>query len=176
MISQSHHSVLHHSRYIACACAAATLLTVSCSDVTMSPSSPSKVDSFGSPAGASFSALSDSAIALPVSQPRCPSVAPFDVPFVIVVRPNGVRGLRVTQLQLQFTDSTGARMPSVTLAAPVPITQFGTALEASRGDLRFPVRMGIGCGVERLGTIVVQVTTRDGNGRSGSGSVSVAVR
>jgi hypothetical protein len=67
-------------------------------------------------------------------------------------------------------------MPTITLPAPVPTSQFGSALEASRGDLRFPLSMGIGCGVGRSGTISVHFNTRDGRGRHGSGHLSVSVR
>jgi hypothetical protein len=67
-------------------------------------------------------------------------------------------------------------MPTVTLPAPVPTTEIGSALADSRGDLRFPLSMGIGCGVGRSGTISVEFNTRDGRGRLGSGHLSVSVR
>ena len=173
MISQSHFGVHNRSRSVACLLAAATLVAASCSrEVSTSPSGPTKVDT----STVSVNALSDSVIAEPVNRPLCPSVAPFNVPFGIVVRPNRVSGLVVTRIQMQFTDSAGAQMPPVTLAAPLPITQFGTALAASRDDLRFSLSMGVGCGVERRGTIIVEVETRDAQGRRGTGRVSVSVR
>ena len=168
-------SVHASRRFAPFALLAATLLLVSCGDVAVNPASPSEAKTLESAGGASFSALSDTVVALPVRQPRCPSVAPLDVPFVLIVRPNDQLGLVVTQLQMQFTDTSGVQMPSVTLPAPLPTTQFGSALSASRGGLQFPLRLGIGCGVGRSGTIVVQVTTRDAQGRLGSGSVRIAV-
>jgi hypothetical protein len=77
---------------------------------------------------------------------------------------------------MQFTDSARVTMPPVTLTAPVPITQFGTALADTLADQRFSLNLGIGCGVGRSGTIVIHVDTRDAHGRTGSGQVSVIVR
>jgi hypothetical protein len=173
MISRSHFGVHNRSRYVACLLAAATLVAASCSDVSMNSTGPTKVESSST---VSVNALSNSVIAEPVSRPLCPSVAPFNVPFGIVVRGNGVAGLVVTRIQMQFTDSAGAQMPPVTLAAPLPITQFGTALAASRDDQRFSLSMGVGCSVERRGSIMVEVETRDAQGRRGTGRVSVSVR
>jgi hypothetical protein len=173
MISRSHFGVHIHSGYIACVLAAAALVATSCSEVSTNPTGPTKVESSST---VSVNALSDTVIAEPVNRPVCPSVAPFTVPFGIVVRGNGVAGLVVTRIQMRFTDSAGAQMPPVTLAAPLPITQFGTALAASRDDQRFSLSMGVGCGVERRGTIMVEVETRDGQGRRGTGHVSVSVR
>jgi hypothetical protein len=165
------------SSFIALGFLAATLLTASCGDVATSPASPSNVESFGMAGGSvSVAAMPETAATIGVKQPRCPLVAPFEVPFVVVVHPSGLQGLVVTQLQMQFTDSSGLAMPSITLPAPLPTTPFGSALEAARGDLRFPVTMRIGCGVGRTGTILVHVATRDGSGRLRSGNVSVTVR
>lgn len=168
-----------HSRslLVACAVLVSTLVMLSCGDGATSPASPSNVDSLGlASGGVSVGASPDRAVAFGVKQPRCPSIAPFDVPFVVVVHPNGLQGLIVTQIQMQFTDSSGVAMPSITLPAPVPTTPFGSALDAARGDLQFPVRMGIGCGVGRTGTIRVDVHTRDGSGRHRSGMVSLPVK
>jgi hypothetical protein len=173
MISRFHFGVHIHSRYIACVLAAAALAATSCSDVSMNSTGPTKVESSST---VSVNALSNSVIAEVVNHPVCPSVAPFNVPFGIVVRGTGVAGLVVTRIQMQFTDSAGAQMPPITLAAPLPITQFGTALAASRDDQRFSLSMGVGCGVERRGIIMVEVETRDPQGRRGTGRVSVSVR
>jgi hypothetical protein len=174
MISDRYFGVPIRSRCLACTLAA-TLAAASCGEVSMSPASPTKVDS-PTASTASISAQSHTVIAEPVSHSFCPSVAPFNAPFVIVVRPNGLPGLVVTRVRMQFTDSAGVAMPPVTLAAPVPITQFGTALAETLADQRFSLRLGIGCGVGRNGTIVIQVDTRDAQGRMGSGQVRVAVR
>lgn len=172
-----HNFRVSRSLLIACAIVALALAGAACGDDAMLPTGPTTAAPQAGieTAGASFGLVSDSVVAQPVSNARCPSVAPFDFPFVLVVRPNDQVGLVVTQLQMQFTDANGVQMPSVTLPAPVPTTQFGSALAASRGGLQFPLRMGIGCGVGRSGTIVVQVTTRDASGRSGSGSVTIGV-
>jgi len=173
MISRFPFGVHVPSPYIACVLAATALAATSCSDVSINSTGPTKVESSST---VSVNALSNSVIAEVVNHPVCPSVAPFNVPFGIVVRGTGVAGLVVTRIQMQFTDSAGAQMPPVTLAAPLPITQFGTALAASRDDQRFSLSMGVGCGVERRGTIMVEVETRDAQGRRGTGHVSVSVR
>jgi hypothetical protein len=122
-----------------------------------------------------FSTTSTTVIAQPVNNAFCPSIAPFNVPIVLVVRPNGSVGLVVTQVRLQFTDNTNRQMPQVTLPAPLPITQFGDALTNSRDALAFSLSLGVGCGIGQTGTVVVLVDTRDGHGRMSTGSVSVNV-
>ncbi len=152
--------------------AAAALAAAACSGRT--PTNPTTFSSV--PAHVSFSTASTTVSAVPVVNPQCPATAPFRVPIVVLVSPNGVASLAVTQIQLQFTDTSGVRMPAVTLAAPVPITQFGDALEASRDAFQFPVSLGIGCGVGRLGTVVIIVDARDGHGRHHTGRMGVNVR
>ena len=113
-----------------------------------------------------------------IAQPRnsfsCPFVTPFFAPMVIVVQPDGTPGFAVTRITLNFTDTSGQAAPQVTLTAPVPTTQFGTALEQSRG-LSFATTPGFGCGVGRTGTLVVVVDTRDGMGHTNSARMSVGV-
>jgi hypothetical protein len=87
-----------------------------------------------------------------------------------------VPDLFVNQIELQVTDILGSSLPTITLPAPVPTREFGSALAAARGDLRFPLNMGIGCGVGRSGTLSVHFNTRDGRGREGSGDLKVNVR
>lgn len=173
MISRFPFGVHIPSPYIACVLAATALAATSCSDVSINSTGPTKVESSST---VSVNALSNSVVAEVVNHPVCPSVAPFNVLFGIVVRGTGVGGLVVTRIQMQFTDSAGAQMPPVTLTAPVPTTQFGTALATSRADQRFSLSMGVGCGVDRRGSIMVEVETRDGQGRRGTGRVSVSVR
>ena len=162
---------------ILCALGALTLATA-CSDNATSPTSPSSPSSQANVEAprASFGLASDIVVAQPVSYWQCPFTPPYAVPFVVFVDRNGDSALVVTQFQLRFTDTGGMSMPMVTLPAPVPTTQFGSALSESRGDLRFPLSLGIGCGVGRAGTISVHFNTRDGRGHAGSGHLNVSVR
>jgi hypothetical protein len=124
----------------------------------------------------SVSTTSPIALAQPVSNPLCPSVAPFNVPLVIVVQPDGVGAVVVTAIRIQFSDTSGISMPQVTLPAPVPTTQIGSALANARSTQAFPVTLGIGCGTGHIGIVQIFVETRDAQGRTGSGRVTVSVR
>jgi hypothetical protein len=124
---------------------------------------------------ATISALSDNIVAQPIAQPFCPTVSPFTVPFVVVVNPNGSTGFVVNNFQMNFTDIAGTHLPSVTVPAPVPIQEFGTELTNAR-DLRFPLSMGIGCGVGRSGVIVVSFDGTDQRGHKSTGNVKITVR
>jgi hypothetical protein len=174
MITDRH--LRHHSHLIAFAVIA--LAAASCSDDAASPTAPTitapqaSIETSGIP----LALASDTVVAHPVSNPRCPSVAPFLVPFLLTISPNNVPDLVVTQIQMQFTDIMGSTLPTITLPAPMPTREIGSALAAARGDLRFPLNMGIGCGVGRSGTLSVHFNTRDGRGREGSGDLKVNVR
>ena len=126
---------------------------------------------------ASFSvgATSQTAIAQRVNDFRCPTISPFSVPIVVVVQSNSPDALVVTEMRLQFVDSSGARMPQVTLPAPLPTTQFGTALAEARAAQSFPFTLGIGCTTGHIGNLVIVVDTRDALGRRGSGQTTVMV-
>jgi hypothetical protein len=130
---------------------------------------------FSTASKVSVSTTSSLALAQPVNNPRCPSVAPFSVPLVIVVQPD-VSTVVVTGIRMQFFDTSGMSMPQVTLPAPVPTTQIGTALADARSAKVFPVTLGIGCGTGHLGDVQILVETRDAQGRTGSGRASVTVR
>jgi hypothetical protein len=149
--------------------AAVSLAASACDD---DPTRETRPTTFAS-SSVSFSAQSTTVFAQPVGNAFCPRVAPFSVPMVVVVRPGGALDLVVTNIQLQFTDTLGRQQPQVTLPGPVPVTQFGDALDRA---LRFPVTLGIGCGVGRTGTVVVIVQTRDRPGRHDSGRLSFEVR
>jgi hypothetical protein len=151
----------------------AAFLSASCSsgpDASLNLTQPTQPSS---PLSVGVSTTSAMAIAERVNNPFCPSVAPFKVPFVIVVQPDGVI---VTRIRLQFFDTSGAGMPQVTLPAPVPTTQFGTALTNARSGRFFPVTLGIGCGTGRTGNVQILVETRDAQGQIGSGRATVSVR
>jgi hypothetical protein len=122
------------------------------------------------------STTSPLAVAERVTNPFCPSVTPFKVPLVIVVQPNGGISVVVTAIRVQFFDTSGTGMPQVTLPAPVPTTQFGTALANARSAQVFPVTLGIGCGTGQTGNVQILVETRDAQGRTGSGRATVSVR
>ena len=177
MISDRQFRQRNHPGFVLCAILAATLVS-SCSDDPKSPTGPTTPAAQANieASGISFGLASDTVVAQPVSHAQCPSVTPFLVPFVIVISPNGAPDLVVTQIQMQFTDIMGSTMPMITLPAPVPTREFGSALVAARGDLRFPLNMGIGCGVGRSGTIAVHFNTRDRRGHEDSAHLKVNVR
>ena len=153
----------------------AAVLCASCggTDAALSPTQPTEASR---PLSITVSTTSPLAVAQRVSNPFCPSVTPFDVPLGIVVQPDGGASVIVTAIRVQFFDTAGNGAPQVTLPAPVPTTQFGTALENARSGQVFPVTIGIGCGTGRQGTVQILVETRDAQGRTGSGRATVSVR
>jgi hypothetical protein len=123
----------------------------------------------------SLNGTSSTAVAQRVSDFRCPSISPFTLPVLVMVDAKGAAApSSVTEIRLQFTDQSGVRLPQVTLPAPVPTTQFGTALANSLKA--FPVTLGIGCGSGHAGTLVIVVDMRDGRGHRGSAQTTVLVR
>ena len=152
----------------------AALVATSCGDSNL-PTTPTTFGVAGSSSSSSnvtISTLSDNIVAQPVARPFCPTVSPFIVPFTVVVTGTGVV---VTNLNMQFTDLAGTHQPSVTVPAPVPTQEFGTELRNAR-DLRFPLSLGIGCGVGRTGVIVVGFDGTDQNGKKTSGQTRITVR
>jgi hypothetical protein len=115
-------------------------------------------------------------VAQKIQNPFCPSVTPFSVPLVVVVQPPTGVSVVVTSIRAQFVDTSGAAAPQVTLPAPVPTTQFGSALEQSRSGQSFSLRIGIGCGTGTTGSMRIFVETRDSQGRTGTGQATVDVR
>jgi len=154
----------------------ATFLSASCSSGPETAQNLTQPTQSSSPLSVAVSTTSSMAVAERVNNPFCPSVAPFKVPLVVVVQPDGGIGVVVTGIRMQFFDTSGAGMPQVTLPAPVPTTQFGTALNNARSGQAFPVTLGIGCGTGRTGTVQILVETRDAQGRIGSGRATVSVR
>jgi hypothetical protein len=152
---------------------AAAFATASCDKDPLRATMPTTFNTIATQSSVFVSAGSNTVFAQPRSNASCPAIAPFFASMVILVQPNGVPGFVVSQIQLQFTDSSGRPMPQVTLPGPVPTTQFGSAL---RDSMSFPVTLGIGCGVGRSGTVLVVVSTRDGRGHMGSGSMHVTVQ
>ena len=155
----------------------AAVIAASCGDSNL-PTTPTTFGAAGSSSSSSnvsISALSDNIVAQPVARPFCPTVSPFTVPFVVVVNTNGAAGLVVTNFNMQFTDIAGTHLPSVTIPAPVPIQEFGTELTNAR-DLRFPLSMGIGCGVGRSGVLVVGFDATDRRGNKSTGQTRITVQ
>ena len=122
-----------------------------------------------------FSASQSAVSTKGVRDPFCPSVEPFLVPVDLVVRAQEV-GLLVTGITARFTDTAGVQAPQVTLPAPVPTTQFGSALVAARSQRTFPLILRIGCGTGGAGTVIIFVDARDELGRTRSGQATVVVR
>ena len=169
---------LNSRRHLALAlmiCAA--LVATSCGDSNL-PTTPTTFGVAGSSSSSSnvtISALSDNIVAQPVAGAFCPRVTPFTVPFVVVLNTNGSTGVVVNSFNLQFTDLAGTHQPSVTVPMPVPTQEFGTELTNAR-DLRFPLSMGIGCGVGRSGVIVVGFDATDRRGNRSTGQTRITVR
>ena len=154
--------------------AGALLFAASCGSMDGQPATtePTPV---GAAPSQMFSTTESVVSAQAVHNPFCPSVDPFRVPVGLVVHAQEV-GLVVTQISARFTDSAGVQAPQVTLPAPVPTTQFGSALVEARSQRTFPVVLGIGCGTGQTGTLVIFVSARDDFGRTRSGQVTVVVR
>jgi hypothetical protein len=152
---------------------AAAFATASCDKDPLRATMPTTFNTVSTPSAVFVSAMSSTVFAQPRSSFSCPAISPFFAPMVILVQQNGVPGFVVSQIQLQFTDSSGRAMPQVTLPAPVPTTQFGTAL---RDSLTFPITLGLGCGFGSTGTVLVLVSTHDGLGHLGSGRMNVMVQ
>ena len=150
-------------------------LSVSCggTDAVVNPTQPSPITSSLSVA---VSTTAPTIVAQKIQNPFCPSVTPFSVPLVVVVQPPTGVSVVVTSIRAQFVDTSGAAAPQVTLPAPVPTTQFGSALEQSRSGQSFSLRIGIGCGTGTTGSMRIFVETRDSQGRTGTGQATVDVR
>ena len=123
----------------------------------------------------SFNAAESTIFARPFGNPFCPAFPPFTAVLPLSVRA-GTVGLLVTEISLLFVDTSGIRMPQVTLPAPVLTTQFGSALVQARQTRLFPLSLGLGCGFGTRGTLTVVVVTRDDNGQMNTGQVTAMVR
>jgi len=105
----------------------------------------------------------------------CPATPPFTATFNVVVV-GGDRNLIVTSIDFHFVDQSGIPMPPVTLPAPVPTKQFGSALAEARSSQIFPLTVRFGCGTAARGTVFVNVGTSDIKGRQTMTHLSVDVR
>jgi hypothetical protein len=150
------------------------LFTASCSDTDarLVTTGPSGIDS----ASLAVEPTSATAFAEPVGGSICPSVAPFNVRFGLSVTTTDWSSVIITGITAQFTDASGARAPQVTLPAPGPTPVFGSAMPPPGSARMFPLSVGVGCGTDIRGTLIVTVETSDRRGRRGAQHVTIAVR
>ena len=159
--------------------AGALMLALAGCETANTPAVPTTLESHA--ASASVSAAS-SVQAQPTSFSFCPTVTPFSATVGIVVVAGDV-DLFVTSITSQFTDTNNIQLPvitsqppPVTLPAPVPTAQFGSALVQARSQVTFPVTVGTGCGTASTGTVVLAVQMTDANGVQLTQHLSVIVR
>jgi hypothetical protein len=150
-------------------------LAAACSgtDAGQTPTQPSETSSKLSIA---VSTMSSTIVAQPVINALCPVVSPFTLPMVVVVQPSNSIGFVVTTISVRFVDTSGVMIPQMQLPAPMPTTQFGTALDNSRNAQVFPVTLPVGCASGIKGNVQIMVQARDAMGRTASGYTTVTVR
>jgi hypothetical protein len=134
------------------------------------PTVPTTLESHAS---ASVSAAS-SVQAQQTSFSFCPTVTPFSATIAVVVVAGDV-DLFVTSITSQFTDTNNIQLPTITLPAPVPTAQFGSALVQARQGVTFPVTVNFGCGTASTGTVTMAVHLSDANGGASTRDLHVRV-
>jgi hypothetical protein len=82
----------------------------------------------------------------------------------------------VTSITSQFTDVNNIQLPTITLPAPVPTAQIGSALVQARSQATFPVVVGFGCGTASAGRVLMGIHLTDANGIESVKNLSVTVR
>jgi hypothetical protein len=105
----------------------------------------------------------------------CPTTTPFSADIGVVVVA-GARDVRVTSITSQFTDVNNIPLPTITLPAPVPTAQVGTALVQARSQVTFPVVVRFGCGTASAGKVAMRIHLTDASGIESVSSLSVDVR
>jgi len=151
---------------------AATILPVlAACETTQAPTAPTALESR---ADASVTAASP-VQAQQTTFSSCPTVSPFTATIGIVVLAGNVNVL-VTSITSQFTDVNNVRLPTITLPAPVPTAQIGTALVQARSGMTFPISVNFGCGTASTGTVLMGVHLTDANGVQSVRNLSVNVR
>ena len=158
--------------------AGALMLALAGCETANTPAVPPTLESHA--ASASVSAAS-SVQAQPTSFSFCPTVTPFSATVGIVVVAGDV-DLFVTSITSQFTDTNNIQLPvitsqppPVTLPAPVPTAQFGSALVQARQGVTFPVTVNFGCGTASTGTVAMTVHLSDANGAQSTSTLHVRV-
>jgi hypothetical protein len=149
------------------------LIILAACETTKSPTVPTMLESNAS-ASASVSAAS-SVQAQQTALFYCPVVTPFSATIGVAVVAGNV-SLVVNSITAQFTDVNHTQLPTITLPAPIPISQFGSDLVAARSGVTIPVTVNFGCGTARTGTVAMAVNLTDGNGVSFVRNFSVNVR
>lgn len=104
----------------------------------------------------------------------CPVVTPFTASIGVVVVAGDVNVL-VTSISSQFTDTNNIQLPTITLPAPIPTAQFGSALVEARKAVTFPVSVSFGCGTASTGTVAMTVHLSDANGSASTRDLRVRV-
>jgi hypothetical protein len=105
----------------------------------------------------------------------CPTVTPLAVNIGVVVVAGDVN-VFVTSITAQFTDANNVQLPTITLPAPIPTAQFGSALVQARSSVTIPVNVGFGCGTASTGTVAMAVHLSDANGVNSVRNLTVNVR
>jgi hypothetical protein len=141
-----------------------TFLITACDDAKNNVAAPTTFDV----GGVSASVTADSPVPDTNAGNAC---AAFTIPLSVVVQ-TGSAAVTITSVSAQFVPSSGMPMPQVTLPAPAPTVQFGTALTEAQSVQTIPLLLPIGCAVDHTGTVVVLVGTRDGRGNSNTTRVS----
>jgi hypothetical protein len=149
------------------------LIILAACETSNSPTVPTMLESNAS-ASASVSATS-SVQAQQTALFYCPVVTPFSATIGVAVVAGNV-SLVVNSITAQFTDVNHTQLPTITLPAPIPISQFGSNLVAARSGVTIPVTVNFGCGTARTGTVTMAVNLSDGNGVSFVRNLSVNVR
>jgi hypothetical protein len=101
----------------------------------------------------------------------CPANPPGLATVQLVVIGGGT--IVVTDIVVAFVDNRGFPMPQVTIPAPIPTTQFGSALAEARRT--FPIDVRFGCDTGTTGTIVLTVHLVDAMGRTDTRQLTVVV-
>jgi len=104
----------------------------------------------------------------------CPVTTPFSANIGVVFVAGDVNVL-VTRISSQFTDTNNISLPTVTLPAPVPTAQFGSALVEARKGVTFPVTVNFGCGTASTGNVAMTVRLSDAAGTAFTRNLNVRV-
>src|SRR5262249_43766284 len=99
---------------------------------------------------------------------------PFTATIGVVVVAGDINVV-VTRITSQFTDTNRVTLPTVTLPAPVPTAEFGSALVQARKGVTFPVTVNFGCGTGSTGNVAMTVHLSDANGMGSTRNLNVRV-
>lgn len=106
----------------------------------------------------------------------CPHTQPFRTTAVLTINGDVDTPIQVSSIRLQFFDYSGLAAPAVTLTAPVLTREFGSALVQAQAARTFPIDFDFGCSTARTGTLFIDISARDGNGRDRSMNLRAQVR